>query len=116
MFTSCTPHPRYVLPMHSRLFPTIGALDQGGPSTCRLARSMRERIRTHRAAVGLRYCQPVGHRFPVVKSLLQAHLWEEDEDSRVYATYSQGHGIPSPIGGGSEPVECSIELGAPKAW
>jgi hypothetical protein len=96
MFTSCTPHPRYVLPMHSCLSPTIGALDQGGPNTRRLARSTRERIRTHRGAVGPRHCRPVGHLFLVVKSRLQAHLREEDEHSRVQATYSQGHGIPSP--------------------
>jgi hypothetical protein len=61
---------------------TICALDQGVPAPVAWPAPRRERIRTHRAAARSRHCRPVSHHFTAAKNRPQAHLQEEDEDSR----------------------------------
>jgi hypothetical protein len=95
---------------------TIDVLDQGVPAPVACPAPKRERIRTHRASARPRPCRPVVHRFLAAKSHLQTYLQEEDEDSRCLGYIEPGSCHSSPIGGGREPAESNIELGAPKAW
>jgi hypothetical protein len=94
----------------------VGSLDQGVLAPVAWLASRRERIRTHLAAVGLRHCRLVGHRFPAAKSHPRTHLREENEDNHCPGYIYPGPWHSSPIGGGREPVGSSTELGAPKAW